>query len=211
MTTIKNDTFTVSGGNVALESWVSTPSGGGYGGHQTTDITVIDADDEVESESSGSKSGVGDENPSEADQKCSVNGRTIGTATTDQFGSAVRTNNSGNKDTYVTRVGGDGSIELFKVVNNTYTQIETGSSISGFSESTYYDVRTEVEGSTLRSYVDDTEEYSDTDTDLTAAENISLYLRNANARITSLFAEDFVAAGGDVRRHIIPAYLAMNN
>lgn len=191
MAVIKTDTFTEAS-DTPLESHTSD-SGGGWGGVDTANFDVIAADDEVQSDNTGNKLASGNENPSTADYWCEVNGKTVATANADRFGSVVRCATGANGYTFA--VFGNGIWHLNKVVSGTFTSLGTNT-IGGFGAATYYNAKTEAQGSTIKGYLDSSEVVSVTDTDITAAGNVGLYERQLSARITSLTSEDFAAGGG---------------
>ncbi len=207
MAVIKTDTFT-EGSDTALESHSSdVGSGWNVTALQTDEFDVIAADDEVANDGVGSRWAGGDEDPSTADYFVEVNERTVGTSGDDRCGAIARTDGSPTKDFYQAYLQGTGNLWLHKYVANTITTLDDGAYvISGFSESTYYDVKLECIGTAIKAYLDDVEVRADTDSDITRTGNVGIHCKNANARITSLNAEE-AGVGADVRRHIIPAYM----
>ncbi len=206
MAVIKTDTFTEPGaGTHPLEDHNSDVGGGwGSGSDDVTSFDIAETNDTVSADSNGRFGALGDENPSNADHLCSVNGRTEVDAAGNDVGAIVRgvngTFQGGSSDGYYFHIisvgGGQGFHILGKIDGGTRSEIGSAVEIGSFSESTDYDIRTEAIGTAIKGFLNDSEVQSEIDSALTAAGNIGIYVRNANAVITSLNSEDFVVAGG---------------
>lgn len=193
MAVIKTDTFTESS-DTALESHTSD-SGGGWTGGNTTNFDVIAATDELANDSGSFKLTGGDEAPGSADYWCSVNGKTVGTGSANRFASMIRYDGDvwASASFYMTYIGGNGTWFMFKNVEGSLTQLDTGT-ISGFSASTYYDIETRGEGNQIESYIESVGQGAVTDSDVSAAGNVGIYMRTTSPLITSLNSETIGAA-----------------
>ena len=194
MAIIKTDTFTEAS-DTALESHTSD-SGGGWSGFNTTSFDVVGADDEVKVDALSDLYAAGTETPSSADYWCNVNCRTVAT-TIRRIGSCVRVS-TGTTDVncYALVVtGSDGSWRLRKILSAAITQI-AGGTISGFNAATWYDLKVQAQGTTIKGFIDGSEVASVTDSDISAVGKVGIFGRGTEPRITSLTSEDF-AGGGD--------------
>jgi len=199
---IKTDSFTEAS-DTPLENH------GGWSGWDTTNLDIVAADDEVKDDGADTNQrwALGDENPSSADQWCEIVGKTGLDSGTGWIGALVRgvASSSDAYYAYVTYGGsaGNGTLTLRKIVSGVITELGSYG-FSGFSNSTYYTVRVEAEGTTIRALLDGTERISVTDSDLSAAGNIGLTIRRTFTRITSL---DSDVIGGGVTVTPAPATL----
>ena len=197
---IKTDTFTEAS-DTALESHTSD-SGGGWSGADTTAFDVIAATDEVKRDFAGvAKAASGDEAPTSADYYVTVNGKTVddGNFVVDGFGPAVRIADASNFY-YVqvlrgTSTASEGRLRLYKNVATVHTQIGSDYNITSFAGSTYYDVKLQIEGTSLEVWLDGTSRIGpETDSALSAAGEVGFAIRNNDPLITSLDS-DYLAAG----------------
>lgn len=198
MTVIKTDIFTEAS-DTALESH-SSDVGGGWDGAaaETTGFDIEADDDEVHRALSGGRGyGVGNEDPASADYWVEISAKTGATNTTDRIGDAVRHDGAArlSHSSYNCLVRGDGVWFFSKSVAGSGTQLDTGS-IASFSASTFYDLKVQADGTTIKFFINDVEVSSVTDSDISAAGNVAIFIREGNARITSLDSEDFAAGGG---------------
>jgi len=198
---IKNDTFTITGGDIALETRTSD-SGGGWGGADTANFDVIDATNAVLRDGDGTVlMAMGDEAPSSADYYVTANGEVVNDANwaVDGFGPAVRVVDA-NNGYYVqllrgTGTAGQAKLRLFKRVSGTHTQIGSDYTIpSGFSGATNYAVKLQCEGTSLKVYLDTVLQIDETDSALSAAGEIGIAGRNSDPLITSVYSDYLTVA-----------------
>jgi hypothetical protein len=178
---IKTDTFTEAE-ITPLEDHVSD-SGGGWKGGSTASISV-DASGEAYAEGALTYAGIGDENPASANQQCTV----VGRVNIEQgFGAIVR---GGSDDSgYRGYIQSLGDCILAKY-GPPFIILDTVP-IPGFALLAYYAVTVQAIDNTIKVFVDDVELISVEDSDITAAGNIGIYLRQDDARITSITAIEF--------------------
>lgn len=195
MTAIVTDTFT-EGSNTNLNA--HTPEVGGAWSYAMGTWTVVGATDIVQL-SSGQEFAWNAAVPPGADYYAEVTGRTGATNATDRFGVAIRGDGGGyaaaGTDCYYAYIRGDGVLSVLEQTNGVIAAPSGYSgdyTITGFSASTDYTLRLEVSGSTITAYIDGVSRATASDSTISAAGRIGIYLRNSSAYITSINSDDGV-------------------
>lgn len=125
---------------------------------------------------------------SEANLYAEIKGKTGGTDSGDTFHIMVR--NSTGDTGYDLVLKGTGQVILFRRDPGS-TSLEDTHFISGFSESTIYTLRLEIDDAAIRVYVDDTLEYNSSDTTYRSMDYLRVLLTGAadTPRVTYLEAK----------------------
>jgi len=183
---IKNDTFTRTT-NIALTSHISDSGGGWEYGRTTGDLfTVLASTDDVR----GQSWALGTEALTSADYYVQATGRTRGTASSERFGVLARTTKNGADypTSYLARIRGNGRWELIRTAPLPANWLGLASgTIAGFSPSTFYTIKLQVQGTTIRVFINGTQVAQVTNADIAGAGQVGLY-QNGIARTTSFTA-----------------------
>jgi len=195
MAVIKTDTFTEAS-DTPLENHISD-SGGGWSGETTAQFDVLGATNEL-TVTGGSYYAPGDETPASADYWASTNGKTGSTATGERIGVCVRKNST---DGYVAWLQGSDAWKLYKIVSGSWTLLDSGNK-SGFSASTYYDIKLQMNGTSWEFWIDGVSVSTGTDSSVSAVNKHAMYGRSdsGSSRCTRFDAEDLVVGDSAVRR-----------
>lgn len=186
------DTFT-EGSNTNIASHTSDS---GHSWSTASWLTVIAADDEVNSTSALTTPTLSSWVPATADYDIRINGKTVGATTSHQLHVYARYTDADNW--YRVRVRGDGNVYLQKMVGGVGPTDLGNAAISGFSASTYYDIEIRCDGTTIGAYIDDGQEVSVTDSDVTAKGQTGFAVYGTSARVTYL-RNSFVIPGSSTK------------
>lgn len=231
MAVIKTDTFTV-GSDTTLNNHTSD-TGGGWQGNQDTAFTALAATDDVQ-RGSGIATVIGDETNTEADYFAEIEGTMGGTASNDRIGVVMRsdggaTQQSGTSTYYLFRMTGNAGWNLYRVESGSIQTDFTSGTTSdltwlsdnsiGISDPIKMKMTVEGTGATVTLTLEldfntgsgfggysTVSTVTDEDSNrITSVGDPGMYMRDANARITSFNAEDLTSPSvGDNTTIIVP-------
>ena len=183
---IRIDSFT-EGSDTNIAS--HTPdTGGTWSGSGSANLTVDEANDEVENSDTGFREMIANDNPTTSRYFVEAVGKTGGATGSHGFGAYTRWTSDGSDDLYACYLDGTGKYNTFKKIAGSFTETSSGT-LAGFSASTYYTIRAISDGANFTCNIDGVMKTTVADNaSVTGNGNVGFGMEGTSARITMLQA-----------------------